>query len=127
MKRVLITSVLMVAFGFGTASEVQAQIVYGYSSSANDGGVMSPPASMNYGSYQGYSQYAAAYNRGVIRAATAIRLYRFTSMSPRTRPWAQLPPLARSQVWFLDLWNGFGIWRIVFGNADGHEPHVQPL
>ena len=62
MKRVLITSVLMTASGFGTASEVQAQIVYGYSSAANYGGLMSPPASMNYGSYQGYSPYSVAYN-----------------------------------------------------------------
>lgn len=65
MKRVLIASVLMMAFGFGTASEVQAQIVYGYSSSASDGGVMSAPASMYYGQYQsGYSSYSPAYNTG---------------------------------------------------------------
>ena len=127
MKRALITSVLMMASEFGTASEVQAQIVYGYSNTANDGGVMSPPASMNYGSYQGYSPYSTAYDSASYSTGSRYSPVSSTSMSPHTRPLGPITVSRPSARRFLDLRHGLGIWRIIFRDADGHEPHVQPL
>ena len=65
---------------FEQPAKSRAHIVYGYSNTANDGGVMSPPASMNYGSYQGYSPYSTAYNSASHRgqplfASVDLRLY----------------------------------------------------
>jgi len=114
----------MMASAFGTASEVQAQIVYGYSNTANDGGVMSPPASMNYGSYQGYSPYSTAYNSASYSSGSRyspVSIYVYVPTYPPIGPNYRLSPVRKYGSSIYGMGSGFG------GSYSGMPMGMSPM